>query len=316
MSLTTLSQQSDLVSSRNPNNPFPSLLPTPLQQRGSPHTTSCLTCCIFSRSRLGLLTLSPYPCRCLLQGMTCSRPAPTLVKINRLEAGLRTRGWSLSGGEALNSTGLGLACRSSARSPAGWKDTAHRFFTSSSLEEVLLLSLQQASLLTWDHFRFSEANSRWMRSSSSSELWRSRLACKRARTLQHWVSWLVARGVKVQCRLLSGGRRQRSGRADLHPVPQQTRSAFSCPVAHLFPNKIRSCFPTFSFPRRNTPWLNASLWKLPDLCLDQTSRYTFTNCHLEVWLQSKNTDPLPTSPPSVKTWSYKHDARHFLRLKT
>lgn len=183
-----------------------------------------LTCCIFSRSRLGLLTLSPYPCRCLLQGMTCSRPAPTLVKIKGLEAVLRTKGWSLLGGEALKSTGLGLACRLSAGSATGRKDMAHRFFTSSSLEEVLLLSLQQASLLTCDHFRFSAANSRWMRSSSSSELWRSRLAWRRARTLQHWFSWfwswLVARGVKVQFRLLSGRkRRESSGRADLWPMP-------------------------------------------------------------------------------------------------
>lgn len=171
-----------------------------------------LTCCIFSRSRLGLLTLSMYPCRCLLQGITCSRPAPTLVKIKGLEAGLRTRGWSLLGGEALNSTGLGLACSPSARSVPGWKDIVHKFFTSSSLEEVLLLSPQQASLLTWDHFRFSAANSRLMRSSSSSELCRSRLAWKRARTLQHWFSWfwswLVAKGVKVQFLLLSSRRRK------------------------------------------------------------------------------------------------------------
>lgn len=172
----------------------------------------CLTCCIFSRSRLGLLTLSPYPWRCLLQGMTCSRPAPTLVKIKGLEAGLRTRGWSLLGGEALNGTGLGLAWRPSPCSATGRKDIAHKFFTSSSLEEVLLPSLQQASRLTWDHFRFSAANSRLMRSSSSSELWRSRLAWKRARTLQHWFSWfwswLVARGVRAQFRLLSSGRRR------------------------------------------------------------------------------------------------------------
>lgn len=188
-----------------------------------PHVKFHLTCCIFSRSRLGLLTLSPYPCRCLLQGMTCSRPAPTLVKIKGPEAGLRPRGWSLLGGEALKSTGLGLAWRPSPCSAAGRKDMAHKFFTSSSLEEALLPSLQQVSRLTCDHFRFSAANSRLMRSSSSSELWRSRLACKRARTLQHWFSWfcswLVARGVRVQFRLLSSGRRRlRSGRADLCPA--------------------------------------------------------------------------------------------------
>lgn len=155
--------------------------------------------------------------------MTCSRPAPTLVRIKDPGAGLRTRGWSLLGGEALNSTGLGLAWRPSPCSATGRQDMAHKFFTSSSLEEVLLPSLQQASRLTWDHFRFSAANSRLMRSSSSSELWRSRLAWKRARTLQHWFSWfwswLVARGVRVQFRLLSSGRRRlRSGRADLCPT--------------------------------------------------------------------------------------------------
>lgn len=219
----------------------------------------CLTCCIFSRSRLGLLTLSPYPCRCLLQGMTCSRPAPTLVKIKGPEAGLRTRGCSLLGGEALNSTGLGLAWRPSACSATGRKDMAHKFFTSSSLEEALLPSPQQVSRLTCDHLRFSAANSRLMRSSSSSELCRSRLAWKRARTLQHWLSWfwswLVARGVRVQFRLLSGGRRRlRSGRAHLGPTAYMKWACFlQICCFHLLPSKVLSCFPTFSFPDETPP---------------------------------------------------------------
>lgn len=217
----------------------------------------CLTCCIFSRSRLGLQILSPYPCRCLLHGMTCSRPAPTPVKIKGLEAGLRTRGWSLLGGEALNSTGLGLACRPSACSATGWKDMAHKFFTSSSLEEVLLLSLQHASLLTWDHFRFSAANSRLMRSSSSSELWRSRLAWRRARTLQHWFSWfwswLVARGVKVQFRLLSGGKkRERNDRADLYLMP---RNGPPDPFSSLPPKKTSKLFSTFPSQKECPCWM-------------------------------------------------------------
>lgn len=132
-------------------------------------------------------------------GTTCSW--------NLMGGGLRLRG-----GLELKSTGLGEAARQAPGSPSDLAEAAgdlqpQRSRTSSSLE----------ALLWWSPWRWESEDTHFLlspqliRSSSSSEEWRSRLASKRRRRRRSragergpWLCcWLVARGVRAQFLRLS-----------------------------------------------------------------------------------------------------------------
>lgn len=133
----------------------------------------------------------------------------TTCSWKRMEGGLRLRG-----GLELKRTGLGEAARQVPDSTSGLVEAAgdpqpHRSRTSSSLEV----------LLWWSMWHWGSADTHFLlspqliRSSSSSEEWRSRLASKRSRRRRNragesgpWLCcWLVAKGVRAQFLRLSGG---------------------------------------------------------------------------------------------------------------
>lgn len=118
----------------------------------------------------------------------------------------------LRGGLELKRTGLGEAARQAPGSTRGLAEAAgdpqpHRSRTSSSLE----------ALLWWSPWRWGSVDNHFLlspqliRSSSSSEEWRSRLASNRRRRRRNragergpWLCcWLVAKGVRAQFLLLS-----------------------------------------------------------------------------------------------------------------
>lgn len=122
-------------------------------------------------------------------------------------------GLRLCGGLELKSTGLGVAARQAPGSTSGLAEAGgdrqpQRSRTSSSLE----------ALLWWSPWRCGRADTHFLlspqliRSSSSSDEWRSRLASKRRRRRRRragemapWLCcWLVAKGVRAQFLRLSG----------------------------------------------------------------------------------------------------------------
>lgn len=133
----------------------------------------------------------------------------TTCSWKRIGGGLRLRG-----GLELKRTGLGEAAKQAPGSTSGLAEAAgdpqpQRSRTSSSLEV----------LLWWSLWRWGSADTHFLlspqliRSSSSSEEWRSRLASKRRRRRRNragerglWLCcWLVAKGVRAQFLHLSRG---------------------------------------------------------------------------------------------------------------
>lgn len=150
-------------------------------------------------------------------------------------------GFKLRGGLELNRTGLGEAARQAAPgstrglTEAGGDRQPHRSRTSSSLE----------GLLWWSLWRWGKPDTHFLlspqliRSSSSSDEWRSRLASSRRRRRRNragdtgpWLCcWLVAKGVRAQFLRLSEDVKARMSRKN--PSQKNKKNSNATIYVHL-----------------------------------------------------------------------------------